>query len=144
MINRNEDLLAHNPPFLCLQFSKGKESILKGLLSLKSAEHIQLIQLNTTVFTYEPILRQLQNMKQLSLTDEIILWKKGKSLETANLSKMRPINHLIETLHADPSCNLQDKLDLPKPICLDESQAECLLADLTQRMSLVQGPPDKA
>lgn len=143
-INRNEDLLAHKPSVLCVSMSGGEDGLQMALLLLKSAERIQLTQLNTAVFAYEPVLRQLQNTNQLFLRDEIISWKAGNPLRTILLSCSTSFNELIRQLESNPTHDLQDLLDLPKPTKLDNWQAACLLAAIRQRLSLVQGPPGNA
>lgn len=140
-INRNEDLLAHRPPFICVQFSGSEGSTIKALLGLKLAKSIQLVQLNTAIFAYEPILRQLQDTRHLSLRDEILYWDPRKALQSPPLLQSQSIIDLIATIRSDPSCDLRQALGLPKPTRLDPSQIECFVASLTQRLSLVQGPP---
>ena len=75
---REEDLLAQNPPILCLQLSGGATE--KALLRMKTAKNLRLVQLNTAVFSYEPVLQQLKEIKELSLEDDILHWKQGKDL----------------------------------------------------------------
>lgn len=132
-INRNEDLLAHNPPFLCVQFSGTEGSTTKALLGLKLAKSVRLVQLN--------ILGQLQNTRHLLLRDEILHWGLGKALRSPQLLESNSITDLVATIRSDPSCDLRQALGLPKPKRLDPSQVECFVASLTQRLSLVQGPP---
>lgn len=140
-INRNEDLLAHNPPFLCVQFSGTEGSTTKALLGLKLAKSVRLVQLNTAIFAYAPILGQLQNTRHLLLRDEILHWGPGKALRSPQLLESNSITDLVATIRSDPSCDLRQALGLPKPTRLDPSQVECFVASLTQRLSLVQGPP---
>ena len=142
-INRNEDLLAHYPPFLCVQFTGSEVSTTKALLGLKLAKSVQLVQLNTAIFAYEPILGQLQNTRHLLLRDEILHWNPGKALRSPPLLESKSIIDLVATVRSDPSCDLQQALGLPKPTRLDPSQVECFMASLTQRLSLVQGPPGR-
>lgn len=140
-INRNEDLLAHCPPFLCVQFSGTEGSTTKALLGLKLAKSVQLVQLNTAIFAYAPILGQLQNTRHLLLRDEILYWNPGKALRSPPLLESKSITDLVATIRSDPSCDLRQALGLSKPTRLDPSQVECFMASLTQRLSLVQGPP---
>ena len=140
-IDRNEDLLALEPPILCVQFSGGPASVAKSLLEVKVAKHLKLVQLNTALFAYEPVLRQLQGVKRLLLSDEIMSWKIGDALQVTTVSTLPSIVSLTLRIRDNPSCNLQDALHLDKATHLDQAQAQCLLAGLTQRLSLVQGPP---
>ena len=140
-INRSEDLLAHNPPIICIQFSGREDSVAKALLALKSADEIGLIQLNTAMFAYEPVLKQLQDTKQLVLSDELMLWDSHQEVRSAPLVDSDSCLDLVIKLQCNPSRELQMLLDLPKPTQLDASQAACLEGGLRQRLSLVQGPP---
>jgi hypothetical protein len=140
-INRKEDLLAHSPPLICVSFSGGEASLQRALLCLKTAHQVHLVQLNAAVFAYEPILRQLQATKQLFLRDEILHWKKGNPLRTASSSPNTTFDELLRQLMDDPTHDLRRLLRLPKSTKLDKSQAACLLAGVSQRLSLVQGPP---
>ena len=142
-INRNEDLLAHDPPIICVQFSGREDCIAKALLALKSAKETGLIQLNTAMFAYEPVLKQLQDTKQLVLNDELMLWTSDQELQATSLVDSGSCLDLIAKLKRNPSCELQALLDLPKSTRLDASQAACLIQGLAQRLSLVQGPPGK-
>ncbi|KAL9595796.1 MAG: hypothetical protein Q9179_004850 [Wetmoreana sp. 5 TL-2023] len=73
-----EDLLAKKPPILCLQIP-GKE-LERTLRCLLGAESIKVVQLNTAVFAYLLILTQLQEIKNISVEDEILHWETGKPL----------------------------------------------------------------
>jgi len=143
-INRKEDLLAHCPPFLCVQFPGCEASTTKALLGLKLAKFVQLVQLNTAVFAYEPILGQLQNTRHLLMRDEILYWEPGKALRSPPLLESKSIVDLVATIRRDPACDLRQALGLPKPTQLDPSQIECFMASLEQRLSLVQGPPGQS
>jgi hypothetical protein len=140
-INRKEDLLAHSQPLICVSFSSKESGFRRALLCLKSASQIQLVQLNAAVFAYEPILRQLQATKEFLLRDEILYWEKGKPLMTVSTPKTPSFQRLLQQLENDPTHDLQHLLGLAKPTKLDKSQAACLLAGVSQRLSLVQGPP---
>ncbi|MCJ1382149.1 hypothetical protein MMC17_005261 [Xylographa soralifera] len=140
-IDRDEDLLAQIPPSLCVQFSGGPASVTNSLLQVKVAEHLKLVQLNTALFAYEPILKRLQGIKRLLLSEEIVNWKIGDALQETTTSTSPSIINLTSNVQIDLSCNLQNSLRLPKATHLDVAQAKCLLAGLNQRLSLVQGPP---
>lgn len=142
-INRSEDLLARSPPIVCVQFSGREDCIAKALLALKSAKEIGLIQLNTAMFAYEPVLRQLQDTKQLVLNDELMLWTSEQELRMVSSADNDPVIDLIGKLRHNASCELQTLLGLSTSTQLDASQAACLVEGLTRRVSLMQGPPGK-
>jgi hypothetical protein len=136
---REEDLLAQNPPVLCLQIPE--KAMEKSLPRIKTAKNVKLLQLSTAFFAYEPILKQLKEIKELSLEQEILLWEPGKSLPRPNYRFTSNMVNLMDTLGKDPSRDLSHVLQLPYPTKLDKSQAACLLAGLRQKLSLIQGPP---
>ena len=137
-IDRHEQSLAYEPPVICVRFNDTKY-LHQTLVTLKKAEHIQLMLLNTSIFAYEPVLRQLQSINWLNLSDELMY-----STEAAPAPSLGPsIDVILRELDANPSYDLQDPLRLPKTTVLDPSQVACLKAGLTQKVSLVQGPPGK-
>ena len=143
-IVRDDDLLAHDPPIVCVQFSGKDDSITKALYALKQAQEVRLVQLSTAMFAYEPVLKRLQEIKELALKDEIMLWNPNDQVLPAPVSTRASIVDLVTRIRHDPTVDIQGLLDLPKSTRLDASQAQCLLGGLTQRLSLVQGPPGTA
>ncbi|KAF7330535.1 NFX1-type zinc finger-containing protein 1 [Mycena venus] len=135
-INRDEELLSQNPPILVLQL-EGDLSTSKVLRGLKNAKNVKLIQINTAVFAFEPVLKALQEMRSMRLAPELLFWSKDDILR----SPVSSPGLIIDALTSDPRCDLQPLLNTPKPIVLDASQAASLLSALTQKVSLIQGPP---
>ena len=135
-IIRNEDLLIQTPPIIVVQLA-GDTSTHKALLRLKTAKMVKLVQIDTAVFSYEPVLRRLQEIKELSLADELLLWDQSHSMREP---PSVPIQ-VVTSLNRDPKRDLQQLLKTAKPIKLDASQGASLLMSLTQRVSLIQGPP---
>ncbi|KAJ7475849.1 P-loop containing nucleoside triphosphate hydrolase protein [Mycena latifolia] len=138
VLNRDEELLAKNPPIVVLQL-EGDASISKALLRLKSAKEsdIKLIQIDTATFAFEPVLKALQEMRSMPLAPELLFWTPDDILRNPS---SHPRN-IIDALTSNPRCDLQPLLKTPKSIILDGSQAASLLAALTQKVSLIQGPP---
>jgi len=58
-INRNADLLAEQPPIVTLQLPS-EAGTANALLRLKKAKSISLVQIDTAVFAFAPVLRRLQ------------------------------------------------------------------------------------
>lgn len=136
-IIRDETLLVHNPPILVLRFS-GRQSI-NVLLQLPQAKNLKLIQVDTAVFSYEPVLTALQEKTSLPLDREILFFKEGLLLAP-------PAHYpfsVVASIRASPKQNLQPLLQTSKPIILDPAQADALLGALSQRLALIQGPPGK-
>ena len=135
-IHRDIDLLLRKLPVIVLQFC-GRSSTLSALLKLKTAQKITFVQLNTALFSYEPILKGLQGLKNLPLVDELLFWKPES---TTRLPPSPPLS-LIHIIEKDPRRDLQTLLQTLRSVHLDESQASSLLAALQQRLSIIQGPP---
>ena len=136
---REEDLLSRNPPVLCLQLSEGNTE--QTLLRLKTAQNIKIILLGTAVFSYEPVLKRLKEIKELSLEEDILRWKKEKDLSCSAYHLSDGIRGIIYSLDTCCSIDLQHTLGLRRSTKLDKSQAACFVAGLRQRLSLIQGPP---
>ncbi|KAJ7715419.1 P-loop containing nucleoside triphosphate hydrolase protein [Mycena metata] len=136
VINRDEDLLAKNPPIVVLQL-EGDASTSNLLLGLKKAESVKLILINTAVFAFEPVLKALQEMRGMPLAPELLYWTPDEILRNPTSSP----TYIINALTSDPRCDLQPLLGTRKSIILDASQAASLLSALRQKVSLIQGPP---
>jgi hypothetical protein len=134
---RDEDLLAQIPPTVVLQL-EGDASTQRALLKLKTARHIKLIQIDTALFSYEPVLRALQETNSMPLTQELLFWKEGQDIQRP--SSAWPAN-IVQSVIANPGKDMQSVLNTSKPVLLDQSQTESLLSGLTQKVSLIQGPP---
>ncbi|KAI9729943.1 MAG: hypothetical protein M1834_006140 [Cirrosporium novae-zelandiae] len=136
IISRNEDLLARRPPVIVLQFST-EPAFLKALIASHTYTDIQLLQVDTPLFAYEPVLKCLQEKKELQLSEELLFFDSNQRLQNNS-------NHLltiIEGIRANPTQDLKRLLGAKCRINLDASQVESLLAGLTQRVALIQGPP---
>lgn len=137
-IHRDTDLLASMPPIITIRFTgAGTASVTKTMLKLKTCRTIKLVQIDTAVFAYEPVLLGLQKMKTLPLADEILFWKPDSEIG----QPPAPPRRVIEKLERHPARDIQSLIGSPKSIVLDQSQSSSLIASLNQRVSLTQGPP---
>ncbi|KAE9394090.1 P-loop containing nucleoside triphosphate hydrolase protein [Gymnopus androsaceus JB14] len=139
-LNRDETLLAKQPSVLVLQL-EGTPTV-QALMKLKSAQSQQIcvILIDTAVFSFEPILKALKEMKTLPLSSELIYWDKDSTLMGPARADSR-LQNLISVLKARPRDDLQAHLNASRPIILDKSQHASLISALTQNVSLIQGPP---
>lgn len=135
-IHRNEEEIAKTPSSITLQLADDR-TLSNALMKMKTATNIKLVQLDTAIFAFEPFLRKLQEMNDLPLAEEIINWRKGKDIRSPFF---QPLN-IIRKLESRSNKDLKGCLKLGKSVILDESQMKSLCACLTQRVSLVQGPP---
>ena len=116
---------------------EGKESTLKALKTLKQSNKLTLLQIDTALFAYEFVLKALQGARGVPLADELLFWKKDSSL----IECSPQADTIVDALKHDMKVDLQPLLKTKEKIVLDASQAESLLAGLTRRVSLIQGPP---
>lgn len=138
-IYRHVDQLATQPPIVTLQFT-GKTSTIKALLRLGSGKKLRLIQIDTAVFAFEPILKSIQELKEMPLIDEILLWKPGKCINPLSDAPVK----LLCQLRLDHTQDIQSILNTSKSIRLDDSQGQSLEAGVERRVSVIQGPPGRA
>lgn len=135
-INRDEQRLIKDPPQIVLQFDD-PASIKKVLYNFKLQTEITLVQINTAVFAYEPVLNGLQHAKTLPLSSELLLWKEGDPTEEVEIQA----DPIVRALRFNPTTNLKPILGTANDIRLDSSQAQSLISGLTRKVALIQGPP---
>lgn len=135
-INRDEDLLATLPPKLVLHI-EGSANIVRALLKLKTADAIKLIQIDTALFAYQPVLQAIQKLRVIPLSKEVLFWDSVSKPEQSNSIQAS----LLQSLRANPSQDLQPILNASKSITLDKSQFASFVMGLAQALSLIQGPP---
>jgi hypothetical protein len=135
-VNRVEDFLIRSPPTIVIQLD-GRASTSRTILRLRNAKDAKLLQIDTALFAFEPVLKALQKTQHIPVSDELLFWKRGVTLR--NPPQMA--DGVITAIEANRSGNLQQLLQTPNPIQLDRSQASSILSGLTQRVSLIQGPP---
>ncbi|KAI4198852.1 MAG: hypothetical protein LQ350_005001 [Teloschistes chrysophthalmus] len=137
-VDRNEDLLAEDPPIILLQVL-GTSALMKTLMSLKLAHQQQLefVQVDTPFFAYEPILRCLQEKTSLPLSNELLGLVESTQLASSPFAP----EDIVAKVKQYEGRNLRKLLKISKDVTLDHSQTESLVAGLSQNVSLVQGPP---
>ena len=135
-IDRDEDKLAKRPSEIVLRVTD-EASIKNVLHACKSLPALQLIQIDTAVFAYEPILNCLQNMTGVPLREQLFNFMPGAN---EALSDIRPLNTLTEIIQ-NKAHDLKSVIGTAESIELDAAQAESLLAGLSKKVSLIQGPP---
>lgn len=139
-VHRDEDLLAQNPPVVFVLQFDGEKSTTKTLLRLKAAKNIQVLQIDTAIFSYDPVLKALQEKQSLPLSEELLCWSQGSLMHSPSNQSSHMIR-IIDAIESNPTQDLHSLLQTPKPIALDRARISALLADLKQRVSLIQGPP---
>ncbi|KAI9831934.1 MAG: hypothetical protein M1819_004656 [Sarea resinae] len=135
-VDRDEALLIDSPPIVSLQFAE-EAAFEKALLAIKLCGMLDFVMVDTAIFAYEPVLKRLQDMTDLPLAEELL-----SSNHTLKMRDMTPLlANTVRSIRMMGNDDFQDLLGTPMPVQLDESQAESLLAGLTQTLSLIQGPP---
>ena len=135
-IHRDEDLLSEQPPVFVVQL-EGETSTVNVLTRLKTASNVKMVQINTALFAYEPVLKAIQDVKEVPLAEELLFWNEDSPARPPSFDEP----DIVAALELDPGCELQTYLGTPKPVKLDEKQAASLVTGLTQKVSLIQGPP---
>jgi hypothetical protein len=136
---REEDLLAMQPPVLCLQIPGANPE--RALRSIREAKAVKLVQLNTALFSYAPILKQLPEIKELPFENEILRWNAESKSQPPSYRLPRTIGTLLDNLLNNSSLDIQNALQLPSSTTLDKSQAACFVTGMLSRLSVIQGPP---
>ncbi|KAI9822767.1 MAG: hypothetical protein M1832_003000 [Thelocarpon impressellum] len=135
-ISRDEELLAAERPRVVLQFTD-MSSTANALLRLKNAKKISLVQIDTAVFSFAPILRRLQQAKELPLLEDLLAWDPFHPMAPP---PGRPLR-VIGKLRANPAADLRAVLGINKSVMLDASQMDSLLSGLTESVTVIHGPP---
>jgi hypothetical protein len=139
---RDEELLSQSNAVFLIQITD-KRIILDVLLRLKTATTVKLVQIDVAIFAYEPVLLALQNIKDIPFAEELLHWKEESWTKEVSLTAKLRLR--VEELIQIPKMDLSKAHHLDttdgKPIVLDSAQMQSLIAGLTQRVSLIQGPP---
>jgi hypothetical protein len=134
-VNRVEDLLVPSPPSPTIVIPlDGRASTNRTILRLRNAKNVKLLQIDTAIFAFEPVLKALQKTRHIPVSDELLFWKRGVALR--NPPQMA--DGIVDAIDPNHSRNLQHLLQTPNPIHLDRSQALSILSGLTQRVSLIR------
>ena len=136
VIDRNEDHLSEKPPIIDLQFLTEK-AFNRALMAAKTSSSLQLVQVDTALFGYKPILLRIQEKRPLQLANDLLFIEPSQAL----LDQPARLIEIVENIKRNPVQNLQSLLKTPKAIKLDLSQAASLTAGLTRPVSIIQGPP---
>jgi hypothetical protein len=136
ILDRDEAGLLETPPAITLQIC-GDNAVKKLLMALKGKDPVGYVQVDTPFFAYEPVLRCLQDMKDVPLAQFLL----GSSPDEASQTAIAINSVLLDKLRSEGSSSIQRLFKTDKPIDLDQSQMESLIAGLGQNVSLIQGPP---
>jgi len=134
-IIRDVDLLIQFPPVIAVQL-EGGSTTRDALFKLHGARSLSLVQISTPLFAYEPILHGLQWMSTqpspFFLDGTLLIRPHTSRAVRGNLSDIGPgsVPDLIRGL-----------VGTREPITLDDAQTAAFVCGLTQKVTLIQGPP---
>ncbi|KAI6611012.1 hypothetical protein MCOR08_010878 [Pyricularia oryzae] len=134
-IDRNVDLLAPDPPVVCLQFVDDK-ALRRALMVLKNPQGLQFMLVDTPVFAYEPVLRVLQTMTTPPFSASIMASKFEENKDQLSDS-LTEVASKFRRLQQTPEGGIR----LSSKTAIDKSQLESLLNILERPVSVIQGPP---
>lgn len=134
-IDRNVRLLALDEPEIAVQLDD--TSVLLTLQEVALGRSLNLLQVDTPIFAYEPFLRHLQTMREYPMAKQLLQWTEETKIPIAVETPMSIVQQLLD--HTEG--NLKHLLNIPTDINLDKSQRESLVKGLIQRVSAIQGPP---
>ena len=135
-IIRDIDLLAQYPPSIAVQLGE-RSTIKDALYKFRRYPLVSLVQINTPLFAYEPVLRGLQAMRptQFLLDGTLLVKPHTPQAVWSGLSDIEE-EHISDLIRAlSPATGTQ------KPIALDDAQTKAFICGLTQKVALIQGPP---
>jgi len=138
ILDRDEAGLLEDPPAITLKIC-GDDAFRTLLLALKGITAVDYIQVDTPFFAYEPVLRCLQDMKDIPLAQFLL----GTIPDEASQTAVAVNSAFVHELRAKGSSIIQRLLKTDQPVDLDQSQMDSLIAGLGQSVSLIQGPPGK-
>ncbi|KAH8675878.1 P-loop containing nucleoside triphosphate hydrolase protein [Xylariales sp. PMI_506] len=133
-VDRNEDLLAQQPPRICL-FVLSKVAT-KQVLLASSEGPIDFVLVPTALFAYKPILERLQMKDSVELDHDILVYSK-----IPRMSPFTPTAVVNLLDQADNQLDLKQSLGIAKSVYLDQSQIEAVKTALTYQVASIQGPP---
>ncbi|KAH9863899.1 hypothetical protein J1614_009831 [Plenodomus biglobosus] len=135
-IDRNETLLAQNPPIIVLRVTD-EQSFSKVLMTCKTTTDLSFVQVDTAVFAYEPILHCLQSMIEVPLEEQLLNFTPGSAEALSGIQPTTIINEIRHKWEDD----LKDVIGTSQSVQLDVAQTDSLLTGLSNKVSLIQGPP---
>jgi hypothetical protein len=135
-VERDEDLLTEIPAVITLHIAE-EDSFQKALIVCKSSAELSFFQVDTAVFAFEPILKCLQTITEMPLQEQLLNLPHEAS---ENISSIQT-TEIAKAIRGNWQDDLQATIKTGRPVNLDGAQTESLIAGLTKKVSLIQGPP---
>jgi hypothetical protein len=131
-----DDLLTEIPAVITLRITE-EDAFCKTLILCKSNAEMSFFQVDTAVFAFEPILKCLQTITELPLQNQLLNLHPGSSEDSSGIQP----TEIVETIRENWQDDLQATISTGRPVNLDGAQTESLIAGLSKKVSLIQGPP---
>lgn len=138
-VERDEVLLSAKPAVIVLRINQ-EDAFRKALLVCKSNADLRFFQVDTAVFAYEPILKCLQTITDMPLQEQLLNLHPSASEALSGIQPTEIVDAILKNWQGD----LQSTIGTTKPVQLDMAQTESLIAGLTKKVSLIQGPPGES
>lgn len=117
-VRRDKELPAKRPPEIVLEL-EDETSIISLLLKMRPSTLFKILQIDTALFAYEPVLNTLKRMQAFPLSRELLFWREGDTMGRPDypVGLRKAISALDKSVG-----DLCDVIHLDKPIVLDQSQ----------------------
>jgi hypothetical protein len=139
---RDVDNLLKTPPVVGFRFTD--DSGLKhALTALQSpyGDQVKFLIVDTATFAYEPILKRLKTIGELSLEPQLIN-PEQPSQDGPRSTKLDPfLIHMKAAFKAGLRVKMPTSLGLNKDIHLQDAQLNSFIHGLSRDLALIQGPP---
>jgi hypothetical protein len=136
-VERDLDLLCENPPTVCLRFTDSR-CLGRALHALRSQMTIQFAVVNTPVFAHEPVLEGLKAITELPLGDALV--HPPSSQESQMIHVAHGLQQVVDNYKSSGASGCCIQLEA-KTVQVDQSQISSFVSAVTQKVSLIQGPP---
>jgi hypothetical protein len=135
-VDRSQSVLVDKIPTIALEVTE--RGALNRLLACTSpGKDFIFLVVNTPVFAYEPVLKQLQEKREFPMAECLLSSHPSPGV----LSLSGDVSRVVNRIKESDGKRLEMILGTQREITLDSSQLQSLLAGLEQSVSIIQGPP---
>ncbi|KAF5657235.1 DNA dependent ATPase DNA helicase B [Fusarium heterosporum] len=139
---RDDENLLRTPPVVGFRFTDDS-GLRHALTALKSQnrELVRFLVVDTATFAYEPILKRLKTIGELSLEAQLIN-PEQPSNDSPKSAKLGPfIAQMKSAFESGIRIKMPESLGLKKDIYLQDAQLNSFIHGLSRDVALIQGPP---
>lgn len=136
-VDRNVDRLCEaDDPVVCLRFVDS-HTLCKVLMLLRDAHSqrtVRFVVVGTTVFSHEPVLKQLKDTMDLPLEQNLVNPEQADDSFIPGGQLQHQVDKLRESTESDDGKVFDG-------VHMEQSQVDSLINGLSQPLSVIQGPP---